>query len=175
MKENFGSNESINFNYHCNKLVSYRSFFFTVLSYLPDSLQYKQFLVPFIDSSSRLEEKYIKNFAEWTGKKLNWSLFFHKDLMIGALLKIRHSNTCFLVNFLKFLRPPSFIEQHWWLLLHRKKLIYHFFLQTSFSSLKKINNNLCIFSLPCFAVHNCKLSQMFYTACLLYGAIYRAL
>ena len=84
LKENFGSNESINFNYHCNKLVSYRSFFFTVLSYLPDSLQYKQFLVPFIDSSSRLEEKYIKNFAEWTGKKLSWSLFFHKDLMIGA-------------------------------------------------------------------------------------------
>ena len=41
-------------------LVSYRSFFFTVLLYLQDSLQYKQLLVLFIDKSSRLEEKYIK-------------------------------------------------------------------------------------------------------------------
>ena len=93
LKENFGSNESINFNYHCNKLVSYRSFFFTVLSYLPDSLQYKQFLVPFIDSSSRLEEKYIKNFTEWTGKNLSRSPIFHQDLMIRDLFKMRHSNT----------------------------------------------------------------------------------
>ena len=93
LKENFGTNESINFNYHCNKLVNYRSFFFTVLSYLQDSLQYKQSLVPFIDSSSRLEEKYIKNFTEWTGKNLSRSQFFHKELMIGALLKIMHSNT----------------------------------------------------------------------------------
>ena len=46
------------------KLISSKSFFFTALSYLQDSLQYKQFLVPFIDSSSRLEEKYIKNFTE---------------------------------------------------------------------------------------------------------------
>ena len=30
--------------------------FFTGLSYLRDSLRYKQFLVPFIDSSSRPEE-----------------------------------------------------------------------------------------------------------------------
>ena len=93
LKENFGSNESINFNYHCNKLVNYRSFFFTVPSYLQVSQQYKQSLVPFIDSSSRLEEKYIKNVTEWTGKNLSRGLFFHKDLMIGALLKIRHSNT----------------------------------------------------------------------------------
>ena len=92
LKENFGTNESINFNYHSNKLVNYRSFFF-VLSYLQDSLQYKQSLVPFIDSSSRLEKKYIKNFTEWTGKNLSRSHFFHKDLMIGALLKLRHSNT----------------------------------------------------------------------------------
>ena len=60
LKENFGSNESINFNYHCKKLISYRSFFFTVLSCLQNSLQYKQFLVPFIDSSSRWEEKCVK-------------------------------------------------------------------------------------------------------------------
>ena len=89
----FWSNESINSNYHCNKLVSYRSIFFTTLSYLQDSLQYKQFLIPFIDSSSRLEEIYLKNFTEWTRKNLSRSLFFYKDFMIGALLKIRHSNT----------------------------------------------------------------------------------
>ena len=75
------------------KLISSKSFFFTVLSYLQDSLQYKQFLVPFIDSSNRLEEKYIKKFTELTDKNLSRSLFFHKNLMIGAFLKIRHSNT----------------------------------------------------------------------------------
>ena len=90
LNENFGSNESINFNYHYNKLVSYRSFFFTALSY---SLQYEQFLVPFIDSNSRLEEKYINYFTRWTGKNLSRSPFIHKALMIWALLKIRHSNT----------------------------------------------------------------------------------
>ena len=37
--------------------------------------------------------------------------------------------------------------------------IYYFFLQSSFSSLKKIKNILCILSLPRFAVHNRKLSQ----------------
>ena len=66
LKENFGSNESINFNYHCKKLVSYRSFFFTALSYLQNSLQYKQFLVPFIDSSSRWEEKCVKKSRKGT-------------------------------------------------------------------------------------------------------------
>ena len=34
-------------------LVSKGLSFFTVLSYLQESLRYKQFLVPFIDSSSR--------------------------------------------------------------------------------------------------------------------------
>ena len=56
LKENHGSNESINFNYHWTKFSQQRSFFFTVLSYLQDSLRYKPFLVPFIDSSSRPEE-----------------------------------------------------------------------------------------------------------------------
>ena len=40
----------------CTKFSQQRSFFFTVLSYLRDSLRYKQFLVPFIDSSSHPEE-----------------------------------------------------------------------------------------------------------------------
>ena len=75
------------------KLISSKSFFFTALSYLQDSLQYKQFLVPFIDSSSRLKEKYIKNFTEWTGKNLSRSPIFHQDLMIRDLFKMRHSNT----------------------------------------------------------------------------------
>ena len=37
-------------------LVSKRSLFFTVLPYLQESLQHKQFLVSFIDSSSRPED-----------------------------------------------------------------------------------------------------------------------
>ena len=43
--------------------------------------------------------------------------------------------------------------------MKKLKNILSFFLQSSFSSLKKINNILCIFSLSCFAVHNRKLSQ----------------
>ena len=45
------------------------------------------------------------------------------------------------------------------------------------STLKKIKNILSNFSLLRFAVHNRKLNQEMYfdTACLLYGAMYRAL
>ena len=65
---NNGSNESINFNYHCTKFSQQRSFFFTALSYLRDSLRYKQFFVPFTDSSSRPEEflKILQNQQENT-------------------------------------------------------------------------------------------------------------
>ena len=47
------------------------SFFFILRSYLQDSRQYKQFLVLFIDSSSRTEEKLTEQnlFTEPTGKK----------------------------------------------------------------------------------------------------------
>ena len=44
-----------------NLSITVLNFFFTVLLSLQDSLQYKQFLVlPFIDSSSRSEEKFVK-------------------------------------------------------------------------------------------------------------------
>ena len=68
---------------------------------------------------------------------------------------------CFPVNFLKILRTSFFIEHYRWLLLHRKKLkkILSFFLHSLFFSLKKIHNILSIFSFPCFAIHNRKLSQ----------------
>ena len=49
LKENYGTNESINFIYHCTKFSHQKSFFLT-----------EQFLVPFIDSSSHLEEKFLK-------------------------------------------------------------------------------------------------------------------
>ena len=49
------------------------------------------------------------------------SLFFHKDHMIGALLKIRHSNTSFPENFFEISKNTFFTEHHWWLLRHRKK------------------------------------------------------
>ena len=53
------NNESINSNYHCTKFSQLKSFFFTVVSYLLDSLQFKQYLVPFIDSGNRWEEKFV--------------------------------------------------------------------------------------------------------------------
>ena len=67
----------------------------------------------------------------------------------------------FSCKFLKFLRTQFFIEHDRWLLLPSKKLknTLSSFLESSFSSSKKINNVLCIFSLPCFAVHNRKLSK----------------
>ena len=60
LEENFLSNESINFSYHSSKSSQLKSFFFTVLTYLQDSLQYNQFIVPFMDNNSRSEEKYLK-------------------------------------------------------------------------------------------------------------------
>ena len=82
-------------------------------------------------------------------------MFFNKDLRIGTLVKIRHS------KLRQIFKNTFFIEHHRWLLIHRKKLknVLWFFLQSLFPSLKKINNILCIFSLPHFAVRNRKLSQ----------------
>ena len=47
----------------------------------------------------------LKQFSKFTGKHLHGSFFFNKlaDLRPAALLK-RDSNTCFPVNFVKFLR-----------------------------------------------------------------------
>ena len=88
------------------------------------------------------------------------SLFFHKDHMIGALLKIRHSNTSFPENFFEISKNTFFTEHHQWLLLHRKKLKNLLFFSSNFIFfIKEINNRLCIFSLPCFTVNNRKLSQ----------------
>ena len=60
LRENYGRYEIINFNYHCSKSSQLKSFFFTVLTYLQDSLQCNQFIVPFMDNNSRSEEKYLK-------------------------------------------------------------------------------------------------------------------
>ena len=112
-----------------------------------------------------LRGKTYKHLTEWTGKNLGRSIFYHKDLRIGALVKIKYSN---IGIFLWIFKNTFFIEHHWWLLLHRKKLknVPSYFPQSSFPSLKKINNILCIFSLPHFAVHNRKLCQEMYFNCL---------
>ena len=57
------------------------------------SLQYRQSVVPFIDSSG-CPEVFLKNVADLTGIHLYRSLFFHKVACLSpeALLKIRHSN-----------------------------------------------------------------------------------
>ena len=54
----------------------------------------------------------LKNFAEFIGKRLCQSLFFNK---VATLFK-RDSGTG-VVNFVKFLRTPFFIEHLRWLLL----------------------------------------------------------
>ena len=79
LKENYGSNESINFNYHCTKFSQLKYFIFTVVSYLLDSLQYKQFLVPFIDSGSCREEKFINILQNEQEKALVGVSFFIKN------------------------------------------------------------------------------------------------
>ena len=110
-----------------------------------------------------LRGKIYKHFTEWTRKNLSRSLFFHKDLRIGALVKIRHSNI-FSCEFFEVFKNTFLIRRNRWLLLHRKKLknALSYFLQSSFPSLKKINNILCIFSLPHVTVHNHKFSQEMY-------------
>ena len=61
----------------------------------------------------------LRNFAKLTGKHLCQGLFFNKvaGLRPATLLKRRLWHRCFLVNFLKFLRPTFFIEHLWWQLL----------------------------------------------------------
>ena len=118
LNENHGNTKSINFNYHC-PTCSQQNSFSTILSYhIPldivqdstiqaicssfhitypaisyRSLQYRQSVVPFIDSSG-CQEVFLKNVADLTGKHLYRSLFFHKVACLSpeALLKIRHSN-----------------------------------------------------------------------------------
>ena len=60
------------------------------------------------------EKGVYKNFAKLTGKHLCWSLFFNKvaDLRPATLLKKRLEHSCFLVNFGKILRTPSFYKTH---------------------------------------------------------------
>ena len=56
---------------------------------------------------------------KFTGKHLRQSLFFNKVAGVSpaTLLKKRFWHRCFPVNFVKYLRTPTFIEHLWWLLL----------------------------------------------------------
>ena len=67
----------------------------------------------------------LKNLAKFTGNHLCQSLFFNKfsGLRPLTLLTKRLWRRCFLVNFPKFLRTPSFIEHLWWLLLSSTRFI----------------------------------------------------
>ena len=55
-----------------------------------------------------VENGFLKNFANFTGKHLCWSVFLIK--FVKTSLK-RDSNTGFPVKFAKFLRTPTF-EEH---------------------------------------------------------------
>ena len=78
------------------------------LLYIQDSLQYKQFLVPFINSSSRSEENFFK-ISQNQQEKISWSLIFHKDLRPGPLLKIIHSNTVLTCEVFEIFKNTFFI------------------------------------------------------------------
>ena len=54
----------------------------------------------------------LRNFTKFTGKQLCQRFFFNKvaDLRPATLLKRRPWYRCFLVNFVKFLRTPFYIE-----------------------------------------------------------------
>ena len=58
------------------------------------------------------------NFAKLTRRHLRQSLLFNKVAgpRPATLLKKRPWHRCFLVFFVKFLRPPFFKEHLWWLL-----------------------------------------------------------
>ena len=61
----------------------------------------------------------LRNFTKFTGKHLCQSLFFNKVAGLGpaTLLKKGLWHRYFLVNFVKLLRTPFYVEHLWWLLL----------------------------------------------------------
>ena len=77
---------------------------------------------PFLRSSHRrcsLRKSVLRNFTKFTRKYLCQSLFLNKvtGLMPATLLKKRLWHSCFLVNFVKFLRKPFLKNTSWRLLL----------------------------------------------------------
>ena len=64
------------------------------------------------------EKGVLRNLAKLTGKHLCRSLFFNKvaDLRPATLFKKRPWRTCFLVDFVKFLKTPSSQNTSWRLL-----------------------------------------------------------
>ena len=58
----------------------------------------------------------LKNFANFAGQRLCWSLFLTKFL--ANFIKKKLQNMCFLVKFARFLRTLFSTEQLWWLPLH---------------------------------------------------------
>ena len=61
----------------------------------------------------------LRNLTKFTGKHLHQSLFFNKvaGLTSATLLKKRRRDSCFPVNFVKFVRIPLLKEQLRWLLV----------------------------------------------------------
>ena len=59
-----------------------------------------------------VKKNVLRNFTKFTGKQLCKRFFFNKvaDLRPATLLKKRLWYRCFLVNFVKFLRTPFYIE-----------------------------------------------------------------
>ena len=83
----------------------------------------------------------LKNFANFTGKHLCWSLFFNKVSFerSATLLKKRLQHRCFPVKFAKYLRASFFTEHLRWLLLN-------FVLKQSYMTAFALSNSFLKFS-----------------------------
>ena len=90
LKENYGSTESINFNYLVQRLVSKDlSFYYTVIF---TGLSMTKAIDGSFHGYQQSPRDALKYFSESTGKHLCQSFFFQKiaDLRPGAFLKISH-------------------------------------------------------------------------------------
>ena len=86
----------------------------------------------------------LEYLTKFTGKHLRHSLFFKKK---------RLCYSCFLVNFFKHSRTPSFMEDIWWLLLamvsFRSVLVFWNFFCSCFTSNKYYFSKLMLLNFWC--------------------------
>ena len=65
-----------------------------------------------------MKKGFLSSSTKFTGKHLYQGVFFNKIAGLSLqLYEKRDSDTCFPVNFAKFLRTPFLTEHLWWLLL----------------------------------------------------------
>ena len=106
---------------------------------------------------------FLKNFTKFSGKHLCWSLFFNKvsGMRPATLLKKRLQQSCFPVNFVKFLRTP-FLQN-----TSRQLLLFPIHLTISFcENFLYIYSNLLLLKKPT-KTHNFAIFSFLYCECIL--------